>query len=328
MASKIARSVFGLSCAVLDCAENTSIDDFGNAILVDDEDTTQSLGQDVRSAVDEGSYFQYRVSGTKFQSLGRSPLPEAHLDYRKIPNVMIMKNLNLASKQVQIQALELGRTRRVFTRTAVHIAPRRFLLIALLSSEGPRPALVSHLNDHIFISHYHNPDDGVPNLEESLNPEFDEDDKASISSVVRRFGSKEVTDSSGVPVFSTSDVDLLISRSRITSVSAEIKRYLQNIVTFLRMHRGVAGGISAHATKHFDLLVKCLAPLHSLDYVTPSLVALAAKKIYPHRIVMATPQDERSMQWGSQYEAVAALLDGLTPEDIIDEVLHMVEVPL
>ena len=39
-------------------------------------------------------------------------------------------------------------------------------------------------------------------------------------------------------------------------ITAEVKRYLQNIVVFLRLHRAVAGGISARATKHFDLLVK------------------------------------------------------------------------
>jgi hypothetical protein len=71
-----------------------------------------------------------------------------------------------------------------------------------------------------------------------------------------------------------------------------------------------------------------LAPLHSLDYISPSLVALAARKIYPHRIVITAPADERSMQWGSSLEAVKAVLDGVTVEDVIEEVLQSVEVPL
>jgi hypothetical protein len=71
-----------------------------------------------------------------------------------------------------------------------------------------------------------------------------------------------------------------------------------------------------------------LAPLHSLDYISPSLVALAARKIYPHRIVITAPQDERSMQWGSSLEAVKTVLDGVTVEDVIEEVLQSVEVPL
>ena len=52
------------------------------------------------------------------------------------------------------------------------------------------------------------------------------------------------------------DLDILIRRSNTVMITAEVKRYLQNIVVFLRLHRAVAGGISARATKHFDLLVK------------------------------------------------------------------------
>ena len=73
---------------------------------------------------------------------------------------------------------------------------------------------------------------------------------------------------------------------------------------------------------------RCLAPLHSLEYVTPSLIALAARKIYPHRISITTPENERSMQYGSQLAAVTAMLEGITPELVIDEVLAAVEVPL
>jgi hypothetical protein len=71
-----------------------------------------------------------------------------------------------------------------------------------------------------------------------------------------------------------------------------------------------------------------LAPLHGLSYITPSLVALASRKIYPHRIIITSPEDERSMQWGSSLEAVKAVLEGVTVEDVIEEVLQSVEVPL
>ncbi len=75
-------------------------------------------------------------------------------------------------------------------------------------------------------------------------------------------------------------------------------------------------------------LGRCLATLHSLNYVTPSLVALAARKVYPHQISITTPENERSMQYGSELAAVTAMLEGTTPEFIIDEVLAAVEVPL
>jgi MoxR-like ATPase len=110
----------------------------------------------------------------------------------------------------------------------------------------------------------------------------------------------------------------------------DVTRYQMNLVCFLRMHRAVAGGVSPAATKHLERLSRSLAPLHGLDYVTPSLVALAAKKVYLHRLQLvpvSAPERERSVQWGSDPAAVAALLEGVGPEDVIEEVLGMVEVP-
>jgi hypothetical protein len=101
-----------------------------------------------------------------------------------IANVIIAKNLDEAPRQVQIQALELMRTKRIFTRTSVQNAPKRFLFIALLAGgEGPR--LSKHLNDYMFISHFHDPEDGFPNLEDMY------DDGNSISSVVKRSPTRE-----------------------------------------------------------------------------------------------------------------------------------------
>ena len=71
-----------------------------------------------------------------------------------------------------------------------------------------------------------------------------------------------------------------------------------------------------------------LAPLHGLNYISPSMIALAARKIYPHRIVITAPENERSVQWGSSLEAIKAVLDGVTVDDVIEEVLESVEVPL
>ena len=55
---------------------------------------------------------------------------------------------------------------------------------------------------------------------------------------------------------------------------------------------------------------------------------LAARKIYTHRIILTVPERERSLQYGSDLEAVRAYLEGVTPESIIEEVLASVETPL
>lgn len=65
-----------------------------------------------------------------------------------------------------------------------------------------------------------------------------------------------------------------------------------------------------------------------MDFVTPSLIGLAARKVYPHRITIASPERERSVQYGSNVAAVRQYMDGLTPEDVIETVLAKVECPL
>lgn len=140
----------------------------------------------------------------------------------------------------------------------------------------------------------------------------------------------------------------MVKGSKNTKVTSEVECYLQNIVTFLRMHRAVDGGINARSTKYFKRLItygwlpsngtdigrsrlhghRCLAPLSGLDYVTPSLVAIAARKVYPHRIILTVPERDRSLQYGSELAAVKAMLEGVTPEAVIEDVLTAVEAPL
>lgn len=114
---------------------------------------------------------------------------------------------------------------------------------------------------------------------------------------------------------------------------------------FLRLNRAVAGGVSAKATFHLFRLSKlvghivipspmhlqmdrCLAPLHGIDYLTPSIVALAAKKVYRHRIIVASAENDRSLQYGSNPIVVSRLLMGVSPETIIDDIIGEVEAPL
>jgi hypothetical protein len=51
-----------------------------------------------------------------------------------IANVILARNLDHSPRAVQVQVLELLRTRRIFTRTSVQTAPRPFLFVAVLSS--------------------------------------------------------------------------------------------------------------------------------------------------------------------------------------------------
>jgi MoxR-like ATPase len=254
--------------------------------------------------------------------------------HQRIADVVVAKNLHITHPKVQIQALELIRGKRIFTRKAVHATPKRFLFIALLPS-GDGSRLIPQLNDHMFISHNHStPDDNED--EESIQLELSISDNASESSIIR---STPITPVIAMPksrsvdpnhrhTITKSDIDLLIDQITTVRLDSEVRSYIHNIAIFLRMHRAIAGGISALSTRHLLSLSHALAPLHGLSYVSPSLVALAARKVYSHRILLARPENERSMMWGSNVRAVRALLEGLTVEDVIEDVLGNVEMPL
>ena len=78
---------------------------------------------------------------------------------------------------------------------------------------------------------------------------------------------------------------------------------------------------------HADLS-RHLAVIHDQTYVSPSLITLAVRKIYPHRITIVQPEAERSIQYGSDLEAISALLEGYHPSRVIEEVLASVDIPV
>ncbi|OTA67920.1 hypothetical protein K449DRAFT_388716 [Hypoxylon sp. EC38] len=376
----VASQTFSLQSAVVDCTPHTTLDELAIAIQLPPPTPQPHLQprspgprspsvSPLRRRGTESSHFHgYSASTTEKQY----PTTTATTP-PQIANVILAKNLDRAPKDVQIQCLELLRTRRILTRTSVQTAPKQFLFVAVLETGGAA-RLVSHLNDLFYVSHWHDPEDGFAHLEEQA------DDGAagfggrkgggetasldSASSVVRRSFADSTTttapqpsrsrstntfkggdqatadDGSSLAPSSTSSVFPSISEPDIASLAllarqvnmdVEVLRYLMNIVSFLRMHRAVApggGGVTPQATKHFEQLSKCLGALHGLDYVTPSLVGLAVKKVYPHRIRIVTPERERSMQWGSDLAAVEALLEGMNAEYVIEDVLSMVEAPL
>ena len=94
------------------------------------------------------------------------------------------------------------------------------------------------------------------------------------------------------------------------------------------MQQFVFKGISPRASAHLVSLSKALSVLHGLTYVTPSIVQIAAQKVYTHRIEVASPAQERSFQYGSTLEAIQEALQGITPENITDTAISQIQQPI
>ncbi|GAW12705.1 hypothetical protein ANO14919_020750 [Xylariales sp. No.14919] len=429
----VASRTFGLRPAVVDCTPETTLDDFVAAIQLPQPQPKLTPAPRTPSplhARGSESYFsphpgsgsggtrshvnahsQQHQHGALRPPPSRSPsavaaspsktsLPSTTIQHQQIANVIVARNLDTAPKAVQIQCLELMRTRRIFTRTTVQACPKQFLIVAVLGSESAGQArLTKHLNDHFYISHWQDPEDGFAHLEEREDErEYEEDpivganidnfdtsdrnredrdedtaSQASSASVVRRTRNSK-SPSTPIPTptipprpssgqhiattdwavqtpghfqvidnshgsnsnstshnrfFTETDISTLSTLSLQAHVDIEVQRYQMNIIAFLRLHRAVTpGSVPPAATTHLRMLVCSLATLHGLDFATPELVQLAIRKIYTHRIMIVPAEHERSMQWGSDLAAVNTLLEDMQPEDVVEDVLSMVDVPL
>lgn len=284
----ISTKTFGLKSAVVDCTPHTTLDDFASSLLypshhnAQSPGTTRSLSPLLTRTTQHDSYFP--VSGGSNHGYGSfsatAPLTPTTPgpSHSQIANVILAKNLDRAPKAVQIQALELLRTKRIFTRTSVQTAPKQFMLIAVLGAESGGEARVTpHLNDFFYVSHWHDPEDGFANLEEEesggdgagagaedaggWSGDGETESMTSAESVIKKWTSRNANGSGtiaeeGRAVFSERDIASLSKLSDQVSVDVDVLRYHMNIVSFLRMHRAVAGGVSPTATRHFEQLMK------------------------------------------------------------------------
>ncbi|OJJ51088.1 hypothetical protein ASPZODRAFT_55748 [Penicilliopsis zonata CBS 506.65] len=322
----ICSNVFGLSYAVLDCSAATSYDDFTREILAPDA-RRSAFGQSALSLITAEQASNFTLHGTYDQGENaRSLFPGYSLDQRKVVNVVIAKNFNYVDEDIQAQALELMRSRQILTESAILEATEEFVFIPIITEPPGKVVLNQHLNDHLLISHFHDPQDGYMHLEE-------DQDWLSDASIVKKSDRKQAAEfriSREVRTWraDTAVLETFRQESDRVTVTAQVTRYIQDIVVFLRLSRAVAGGVSSRANMHLLQFSKLLAPLHGVDYLTPSLVALATKKVFRHRLAIARPEDDRSLQYGSDLQAVSRVLEGLGPETILDNVLSEIEVPL
>jgi hypothetical protein len=116
--------------------------------------------------------------------------------------------------------------------------------------------------ENFFISHHHAPphdqSEEAGEYEESMNSEAD----SFASVVVRKHPPSPLPRLSTDPyipghtAIPYAMIEAMREFAADVSISTEIRRYLLDIVVFLRMHRAVRGGATPQATNDFELLVK------------------------------------------------------------------------
>ncbi|KAK7204374.1 hypothetical protein BZA70DRAFT_311495 [Myxozyma melibiosi] len=308
----VGSNIFGFTTKTVVCTPDMTTDEFAEAILLKNEHVPGGFSalpaQLGPTPVNEKTDQEWSWNGIG----SRRPVSGPPGSAESLPNLVVIRDLDSSSNYVQAQLLEILRTKNLASSKGVVITPPQFLVVPLLSRNTMRRHLFPYLLDHFFLSHNY-----IPGNVDEAQVEFG-----------KWTPEIELPPIASHRLFLPKEIEYLTATISSIVIGAEIRRYMHDIMVFLRMHRAIRGGISARASRDFELLVRCLCPLHGLNYATPAIVKIAARKTYTHRITVPSPEDERSMAYGSDVEAVTKFLQFWTPDLVLDDVLDSVPIPL
>jgi MoxR-like ATPase len=94
-------------------------------------------------------------------------------------------------------------------------------------------------------------------------------------------------------------------------IEEQLIDYIAAIVNATRNHSGIFLGASPRASIAILKTSKTIAAMRGRDFVTPEDIQTVTYPVLNHRIIL-TPERE---------------IEGLSPEDIISEILQQIEVP-
>jgi MoxR-like ATPase len=94
-------------------------------------------------------------------------------------------------------------------------------------------------------------------------------------------------------------------------IEESLRKYIAQITARTRNHNAIYLGASPRASINIMNSAKAYAAINGRDFVTPEDIRFVVKPVLQHRILL-TPEKE---------------LEGKTPADIIDSILHSIEIP-
>ncbi|VVT54103.1 uncharacterized protein SAPINGB_P003908 [Magnusiomyces paraingens] len=273
--------------------------------------TTTTSTQDVESASRKSSSMILPARTTSHTS---------HKKQRQgLPRFIIMKDLDRASREIQSLVVQGLVTKTVFCNGVEYPFPNtNSLVVSLINLKRGQgvEGLMPHLKDLFFFRHHVSLEDssGIPLSKEEI-----------------RERSLRLPNIAPAQLVSKDMIDEAVSQIGRIVIIPEIKIYMQDIVVFLRTHRLVQAGrgVSPKGVKDFEKLLRIMCVVHGNEYATPSLVALAARKLFPLKVDMCRlPEYEPTLHYGSDIKLVTQWMKKWDAELIIDDVLNIVPAPL
>ena len=222
----------------------------------------------------------------------------SQFDFRPGPvfnSIVVADEINRASPKTQSALLEAMAERQVTVDRTTHPLPQPFLVIATqnpLEHEGTYPLPESQLDRFLLRVSI-----GYP----ARSAELEILGSQQAESALDRLR----------PVISTAEIRGMIRAIRNVHVAPEIKGYLVDLAAATRNHPGLTLGMSPRATISLQRVAQARAAAAGRDFVTPDDVKALASFALGHRVI-ASPQ---------------AYSRGLTPTDVVTEIVQTVAVP-
>jgi len=213
-----------------------------------------------------------------------------------IAQIVLADEINRATPRTQSALLEAMEERQISVERETVILPRPFIVIATqnpIELEGTFPLPEAQIDRFLMRLHLDYPS----HSEERL--------------ILQRFKETQPLDDLQ-PVLTGERLQALQKMIRKVRVEPAIENYIVEIVRATRNHSGVELGVSPRGTIALYRSSQAYAAIHGRFYVIPDDVKRVARPVLSHRMI-ATSQ---------------ARLHGRVMEQIIDDVLHNVSVPV
>lgn len=213
-----------------------------------------------------------------------------------LSQVVLSDEINRATPRTQSALLEAMEERQVSVERETMPLPRPFMVIATqnpVELEGTFPLPEAQLDRFLMRLRLDYPNQSEERL------------------ILQRFKENQPLQDV-TPVLSADQLKGLQAMIRRVRVDASVETYIVEIVRATRNHNGVELGVSPRGTLALYRAAQAYAAVHGRSYVIPDDVKRLAQPILSHRILATS----------------STRLHGRAMEQIVDDVLHSVPVPV
>ncbi len=210
-------------------------------------------------------------------------------------NIFLADEINRASPKTQSALLEAMEEGQVTVDGETYVIPSPFIVIATQNPAG-------------YVGTYPLPEAQMDRFSVRLSMGYPSEDEE-LNIILSRKNSNPMD--SVEAVIGADDIKRVSDAVASTDLPAEVSRYIVKLVAATRNSQYITLGASPRASLAMMKITKAYAFLRGRDYVTPEDVSAVFKPVTSHRLVLS--QEAR--------------LAGMSVNDVLDKVMHEVEVP-